>query len=89
MGVYQVPQGWWDSGEAPRGMQRVSGGSRVDDADVVLQEAHAIHLEGRGASHARQPLPSVHEKNITTPASAAVTTWCYSLLVLSSLLFYF
>lgn len=79
---------WWFMGEALRECSCVSGGSRVD-ADVVLQEAHAVHLEGRGASHARQPLPSVHEKNITTPASAAVTTWCYSLLVLSSLLFYF
>lgn len=67
----------------------VSGGSRLDDADAVLQEAHAIHLEGRGASHTRQPLPGVHEKNIRTLASAAVTTWCYSLLVLSALLFYF
>lgn len=84
----RVPQGSRDSGEAPRECSRVSGGSRVD-ADVVLQEAHAVHLEGRGASHACQPLPSVHEKNITKPASAAVTTWCYSLLVLSSLLFYF
>lgn len=49
-----------------------------------VQEAHAVHLEGRGAAHARQPLPSVHEKNIVMLPSAAVTTWCYSLLVLLS-----
>lgn len=30
-------------------------------------------------------MPGVHEENIATPASATVTTWCYSLLVLFSL----
>lgn len=30
-----------------------------------------------GAAHARQPLPSLYEKNIMKPESANVTTWCY------------
>lgn len=42
-----------------------------DRAERDVQEAHAVHAEGRGAAHARQPVPGVPAEDMTEPAAAA------------------
>lgn len=38
---------------------------------LSFQEAHAVDLKGGRASHPREPLPSMHAKNIARPPSAS------------------